>query len=59
MSAPRIRAVTVGNKFAVRGVLLAGREELWAGPLRSADQHEAALDDARQEAARRGWTVTR
>ncbi|BBX72217.1 hypothetical protein H7H78_17240 [Mycobacterium shinjukuense] len=59
MTAPRVRAVTIGNGFAVRGVLLAGREELWVGPLRPADQHERALYDAHQEAGRRGWEVAR
>ncbi|KZS70657.1 hypothetical protein A4G26_25445 [Mycobacterium kansasii] len=59
MKAIKVRAVTIGNHFAVRGALLVSGETLWTGPLRPYSHDDRALTDAHAEAARRGWAVSR
>ncbi|VBA61218.1 hypothetical protein [Mycobacterium attenuatum] len=59
MSATKVRAVTVGNRFGICGALRMGKEIIWTGPLRPCGHDDRALADAHAEAARRGWAVTR
>lgn len=55
----KARAVTIGNRFAVRGALQVGKEIIWTGPLRPCGHDYRALADAHAEAGRRGWVVAR